>query len=199
MASFNRIVLDPAIAHGKPVIRGTRLPVTVVVGSLAGGMTFEEVQREYDLAADDIRAALKFVAELPEQESFHPLPAAWFSLCDSWSTPICRGRQSARSPLAVTTPSSREMSGWGLPLMPRLRSVSVRLELTRDLDFADVRHYPPEQYDGIVVLRLPDHSTAQEIVAVLDRFLAEPRFVENLQGRLAIVDNDRVRLRPPLD
>ncbi len=41
------IVLDPAIAHGKPVIRGTRLPVTVVVGSLAGGMTFEEVQREY--------------------------------------------------------------------------------------------------------------------------------------------------------
>jgi uncharacterized protein (DUF433 family) len=49
--------------------------VTVVVGSLAGGMTFEEVQREYDLTADDIRAALKFVADLAEQESFHPLPA----------------------------------------------------------------------------------------------------------------------------
>jgi uncharacterized protein (DUF433 family) len=49
--------------------------VTVVVGSLAGGMTFEEVQREYDLAADAIRAALKFVADLAEQESFHPLPA----------------------------------------------------------------------------------------------------------------------------
>lgn len=76
MAPLNHIVLDPAIAHGKPVIRGTKLPVTVVVGSLAGGMTFEEVQREYDLTADDIRAALKFVAELAEQESFHPLPAA---------------------------------------------------------------------------------------------------------------------------
>jgi len=75
MAPSNRIVLDPAIVHGKPVIRGTRLPVTVVVGSLAGGMTFEEVQREYDLTADDIRAALKFVADLAEQESFHPLPA----------------------------------------------------------------------------------------------------------------------------
>jgi uncharacterized protein (DUF433 family) len=57
------------------MIRSTRLPVTVVVGSLAGGMTFEEVQREYDLTADDIRAALKFVADLAEQESFHPLPA----------------------------------------------------------------------------------------------------------------------------
>ena len=76
MPPFNRIVLDPAIHHGKPVVRGTRVPVTTVVGSLAGGMTFEEVQREYDLSADDIRAALMFVAELAEQESFHPLPAA---------------------------------------------------------------------------------------------------------------------------
>ena len=72
----NRIVLDPAVSHGKPVIRGTRVPVTVVVGSLAGGMTFEEVQREYDVTVDDIRAALRFVGELAEQESFHPLPSA---------------------------------------------------------------------------------------------------------------------------
>ena len=76
MSTPNRIVIDPALCHGKPVIRGTRLPVTVVVGSLAGGMTFEEVQREYDVSAEDIRAALRFVGELAEQESFHPLPAA---------------------------------------------------------------------------------------------------------------------------
>lgn len=76
MAAPNRIVIDPAICHGKPVIRDTRVPVTVVVGSLAGGMTFEDVQREYDITADDIRAALRFVGELAEQESFHPLPAA---------------------------------------------------------------------------------------------------------------------------
>lgn len=75
MAAAARIVIDPAIHHGKPVIRGTRVPVTTVVGSLAGGMTFEEVQREYDLSPDDVRAALKFVADLAEQESFHPLPA----------------------------------------------------------------------------------------------------------------------------
>lgn len=57
-APVQSLALDPAIVHGKPVIRGTRLPVTVVVESLAGGMTFEEVQREYDLTADDIRAAV---------------------------------------------------------------------------------------------------------------------------------------------
>jgi uncharacterized protein (DUF433 family) len=76
MNANDRIVLDPQVCHGKPIIRGTRLPVTVVVGSLAGGMTFEDVKREYDLSDEDIRAALKYVAELANQESFHPLPAA---------------------------------------------------------------------------------------------------------------------------
>jgi uncharacterized protein (DUF433 family) len=70
-----RIVIDPKICHGKPVTHGTRLPVTIVVGSLAGGMTFDEVQREYGIAADDIRAALKFAGDLVEQEQHHPLPA----------------------------------------------------------------------------------------------------------------------------
>jgi uncharacterized protein (DUF433 family) len=75
MNAQNRIILDPAIRHGKPVIRGTRVPVTMVAGSLAGGMTFEGVQREYDLTEDDIRAALRFAGEVAEQQSFHPLPA----------------------------------------------------------------------------------------------------------------------------
>lgn len=75
MTTENRIVLDPSICHGRPIIRGTRIPVTIIVGSLAGGMTFDEIQREYDLTPEDIRAALRFVGEIAEQESFHPLPA----------------------------------------------------------------------------------------------------------------------------
>jgi len=70
-----RIVIDPKICHGKPTIRGTRMPVALVVGSLAGGMTFEEVQTEYDLTLEDIRAALKFAGELIEKEEHHPLPS----------------------------------------------------------------------------------------------------------------------------
>jgi uncharacterized protein (DUF433 family) len=49
--------------------------VSIVVGSLAGGMSFEEVQQEYDLSIDDVRAALKFASELVEQEQHHPLPS----------------------------------------------------------------------------------------------------------------------------
>jgi uncharacterized protein (DUF433 family) len=70
----DRIVIDPRICHGKPVIRGTRLPVAYVVGSLAGGMSFEEIQREYDLTPEDIRAALAFAAKRIEAEQYHPLP-----------------------------------------------------------------------------------------------------------------------------
>lgn len=69
----DQVVIDPKVCHGKPVLRGTRMPVSLVVGSLAGGMGFEEVEREYSLTRAQIRAALKFAGELVEQEEHHPL------------------------------------------------------------------------------------------------------------------------------
>ena len=54
----DRIVIDPAIQHGKPMIRGTRVPVTRILGGLAGGMTPADVCQEYDISDDDLRAVL---------------------------------------------------------------------------------------------------------------------------------------------
>ena len=68
------IIIDPAICHGKPVIEGTRIPVSLVLGSLAGGMSFSDLEREYNLNEQGIRAALRFAGKLVEQEQFHPLP-----------------------------------------------------------------------------------------------------------------------------
>ena len=73
MPSTHRIQIDPAVCHGKPFIQGTRVPVSIVVGSLAAGMTIEEVQREYELTREDIQAALAFANDLVQQESFHRL------------------------------------------------------------------------------------------------------------------------------
>lgn len=70
--------------------------------------------------------------------------------------------------------------------------------VTRDLDFADVRRYPPEQYAGIVVLRLPDDAIAPGVVNLLERFAGNPVFTTQLAGRLAVVEESRVRFRPPL-
>jgi len=69
-----RIVVDPEIQHGKPVIQGTRVPITRIIGGLAGGMTKEEIMREYEVTEEDILSALSYAAELIEEEEFHPLP-----------------------------------------------------------------------------------------------------------------------------
>ena len=69
-----RVVIDPQIQHGKPVIRGTRVPVARVIGGLAGGMTPEEVCQEYDIEEADLRAALRYAAELIDAEQVYPLP-----------------------------------------------------------------------------------------------------------------------------
>lgn len=66
-----RILIDPKVCHGKPVVRGTRTPVTVILNSLAGGDSFETLQREYDLTAEDIRACIAFASAEIDQVSYH--------------------------------------------------------------------------------------------------------------------------------
>ena len=70
----DRIVIDPQIQHGKPVIRGTRVPVARIMGGLAGGMTKEEIVREYEISEEDVLAALNYAAQLIEGEVFRSLP-----------------------------------------------------------------------------------------------------------------------------
>jgi uncharacterized protein (DUF433 family) len=52
----DRIVLDSSIHHGKPVIKSTRVPVATIINSLAGGMSKEEVARDYVVEIADIEA-----------------------------------------------------------------------------------------------------------------------------------------------
>ncbi len=65
-----RITVDPEVRSGKPVIEGTRVPVDIVVGRLAGGMTVDEVAAEYDIAVEDVTAALKYAARVLETEEW---------------------------------------------------------------------------------------------------------------------------------
>ena len=59
-----RISIDPNVHHGDPCIAGTRVPVSVIVGSIADGDSFEQIFLSYpQLTLDDVRAALHFAAE----------------------------------------------------------------------------------------------------------------------------------------
>lgn len=79
-----------------------------------------------------------------------------------------------------------------------LASSSNATLITRDLDFSDVRRYPPQLYAGLIVLRIPDDMIANDIVALLRRVLIDKSFIANLKGHLIIVESNRVRFRPGL-
>jgi len=72
----DRIMADPEIHHGDPCIKGTRVPVAMIVGSLADGMTFAEIRDAYpQLTDEDIYATLAYAAEVLRQEIVYPLSA----------------------------------------------------------------------------------------------------------------------------
>ncbi len=58
-----RITIDKKVRFGKPVIKGTRVPVDLILGKLAAGMTYEEIMAEYDLTKEDILAVLDYAAK----------------------------------------------------------------------------------------------------------------------------------------
>jgi uncharacterized protein (DUF433 family) len=68
-----RIIIDPKIMAGKPIIKGTRVPVYVVLGSLAGGMDYKEVMGEYGLKFRDVLACLNYAADVVVSEEAYPL------------------------------------------------------------------------------------------------------------------------------
>lgn len=65
------IVSDPNILGGKPVIKGTRVPVALILGKLAGGMSIDEVIYEYYLRPEDIKAALGYAAQRVTEEEIY--------------------------------------------------------------------------------------------------------------------------------
>jgi len=69
------ITINEKVMHGEPVVAGTRVPVKVVLGSLAAGMSFEEVMEEYDITYQDILDCLDYAARTVAEEEVHLLRA----------------------------------------------------------------------------------------------------------------------------
>ena len=69
-----RINIDPAIQGGKPVIKGTRVPLEVIIGAMAGGDSIEAVCEGYSITEPDVRAALAYAAETLRSERVFAFP-----------------------------------------------------------------------------------------------------------------------------
>jgi uncharacterized protein (DUF433 family) len=67
----DRITSDPAVLVGKPVIRGTRISVELILGWLANGWTYEQILEAYPhITRDDILAALAFTEQMLRDEQY---------------------------------------------------------------------------------------------------------------------------------
>lgn len=73
----SRIVLDPKVLVGKPVIAGTRISVELVVDLLGRGYSVAQVLEQYDhLTPEDIQACLAYAGEILRSERVYDIPAA---------------------------------------------------------------------------------------------------------------------------
>ena len=71
---IERIGIDPAVCHGKPCIKGTRIMVGVILDNLADGLTPEQIVEEYPpLSPQDVHAAIAYAAALAREEELVPL------------------------------------------------------------------------------------------------------------------------------
>ena len=76
MTYQDRIVRDPAICGGQPVIKGTRLAVEFIVDLLAQGWTEAQILENYPgIAREDIRACLQYASEMLKSERVFPVSA----------------------------------------------------------------------------------------------------------------------------
>ncbi|HYV44271.1 MAG TPA: DUF433 domain-containing protein [Myxococcaceae bacterium] len=67
-----RIVADPEILGGKPLIVGTRVTVEFILGQLGRGQSSDEVSRQYGVSREDVLAAIRFAAETVSRDNFAP-------------------------------------------------------------------------------------------------------------------------------
>lgn len=73
MPWHERIIVDPAILVGKPVVKGTRLAVEFIIDLLAQGWSESEILRNYPgLAHEDIQACLRYASEILRAEKVYP-------------------------------------------------------------------------------------------------------------------------------
>lgn len=73
MTDNPRIVLDPAVLAGKPVIRGTRLSVDFIIGLMADGWSEPDILRNYPgLTREDIAACLAYARDVLKSEKVYP-------------------------------------------------------------------------------------------------------------------------------
>ena len=74
MVEEERVVIDEKILGGKPVIRGTRIPVYLIVELVANGLSIKDILKEYpELSEEDVKAALRYAASMLKRKTYYEI------------------------------------------------------------------------------------------------------------------------------
>lgn len=66
----SRLQIDPNICHGKPVVRGTRVLISTILGALSSGDSIDDILNDYpNITREDIDAALEFASQLTDYQT----------------------------------------------------------------------------------------------------------------------------------
>ena len=72
-SSRGRIVVDPEILNGTPVVKGTRIPASPILNLIAHGYAFDRIRQAYPILHDDIRVAVAYASARLDREEVRPL------------------------------------------------------------------------------------------------------------------------------
>jgi len=76
MGYIDRIEIDPRVCNGKPVIKGTRIPLTVILAQIAAGESWQDLISDFpELTIDDIKAAVQYAGPFIEHSELKTIHA----------------------------------------------------------------------------------------------------------------------------
>jgi uncharacterized protein (DUF433 family) len=190
----NHIASDPEILRGKPRLKGTRIPVGLVLGYLAAGKTAEDIIAEFpDLTRDQIAACLDYARELAEFEAVVWWPSG------SWLTTV------SRTPLSKPLREANHEVLRLKDVLPVESSDTIVITKAQEIDaillslngdFSHIVNSPPKSYKGIVAMQMHNHSEIlPKLIARLTAYLKAHTTMYHCRGKLFVVEVDRIRIR----
>jgi uncharacterized protein (DUF433 family)/predicted nuclease of predicted toxin-antitoxin system len=183
-----RILMDPAVHYGEPCIKGTRVPVSVVVGSVADGDTPEQIIEAWpQLTRDDIRAALKFAAEAVS----NPLVGVRLKVDEDLPRQIA-DMLNALGRAAVTV-LGQGWSGVSDDVLWRRIQAEGRWLITADKGFANLRKYSPGDHAGVILLRSAEESRRDYLD--LAATALERVDLDEIPGAVVVITRRGIRIR----
>jgi uncharacterized protein (DUF433 family)/predicted nuclease of predicted toxin-antitoxin system len=192
-----RIKVDPEIMMGKPCVRGTRIPVYVLLQKMAAGETEAELLKAYpQLSKADLTAVWEYAARAAAEE---------IVLAESWVRLLFDENLSVLSAQWVTTTLSVDVldaraAGLAGKTDQEIRRFAVetgRILVTLDADFGNLIRFSPAGTPGVIWLQ-PRPPTEANIRSILGKWLLKLSEV-NLYGQLAVVEEDKLRIRGPIE